>query len=169
MKILSPESHQRKIVRVLGLAQVLNGIGVAGNSLGALVSNQANNIANQFGLPTQFQLNLDNVGAASTTETTTSIYVNSETRLTDKIKLNLNFDNTVSTSTNGGVNFNLEYTPENSLWRMRLFSRNQNSLSSLNNVNISTVSGYTLGSGFIFQMEFDRFKRRKKKKKKRSQ
>ena len=30
MKILSPESHQRKIVRVLGLAQVLNGIGVAG-------------------------------------------------------------------------------------------------------------------------------------------
>ncbi len=144
----------------------INGIGVAGNSLGALVSNQANNIANQFGLPTQFQLNLDNVGAASTTETTTSIYVNSETRLTDKIKLNLNFDNTVSTSSNGGVNFNLEYTPENSLWRMRLFSRNQNSLSSLNNVNISTVSGYTLGSGFIFQMEFDRFKRRKKKRKK---
>ena len=147
----------------------INGIGVAGNSLGALVSNQANNIANQFGLPTQFQLNLDNVGAAGTTETTTSIYVNSETRLTDKIKLNLNFDNTVSTSTNGGVNFNLEYTPENSLWRMRLFSRNQNSLSSLNNVNISTVSGYTLGSGFIFQMEFDRFKRRKKRKKKRTQ
>lgn len=30
MKILSPEAHQRKIVRVLGLAQVLNGIGVAG-------------------------------------------------------------------------------------------------------------------------------------------
>ena len=30
MKILSPESHQRKIVRVLGIAQVLNGIGVAG-------------------------------------------------------------------------------------------------------------------------------------------
>ena len=30
MKHLSPETHQRKIVRVLGLAQVLNGIGVAG-------------------------------------------------------------------------------------------------------------------------------------------
>jgi MFS family permease len=30
MKILSPELHQRKIVRVLGIAQVLNGIGVAG-------------------------------------------------------------------------------------------------------------------------------------------
>jgi len=30
MKSLSPELHQRKIVRVLGLAQVLNGIGVAG-------------------------------------------------------------------------------------------------------------------------------------------
>ena len=30
MKILSPESHQKKIVRVLGIAQVLNGIGVAG-------------------------------------------------------------------------------------------------------------------------------------------
>jgi hypothetical protein len=30
MKSLSPEMHQRKIVRVLGLAQVLNGIGVAG-------------------------------------------------------------------------------------------------------------------------------------------
>jgi hypothetical protein len=30
MKQLSPEAHQRKIVRVLGLAQVLNGIGVAG-------------------------------------------------------------------------------------------------------------------------------------------
>lgn len=30
MKILSPEFHQRKIVRVLGIAQILNGIGVAG-------------------------------------------------------------------------------------------------------------------------------------------
>jgi len=30
MEILSPELHQRKIVRVLGIAQVLNGIGVAG-------------------------------------------------------------------------------------------------------------------------------------------
>jgi MFS family permease len=30
LKILSPESHQKKIVRVLGIAQVLNGIGVAG-------------------------------------------------------------------------------------------------------------------------------------------
>ena len=30
MEILSPESHQKKIVRVLGIAQVLNGIGVAG-------------------------------------------------------------------------------------------------------------------------------------------
>lgn len=30
MDTLSPESHQRKIVRVLGIAQVLNGIGVAG-------------------------------------------------------------------------------------------------------------------------------------------
>ena len=30
MKSLSPETHQRKIVKVLGLAQVLNGIGVAG-------------------------------------------------------------------------------------------------------------------------------------------
>ena len=30
MKILSPELHQRKIVRVLGIAQVLNGVGVAG-------------------------------------------------------------------------------------------------------------------------------------------
>jgi MFS family permease len=30
MKQLSPEAHQRKIVRVLGLAQVLNGVGVAG-------------------------------------------------------------------------------------------------------------------------------------------
>lgn len=30
MKILSPESHQRKIVRTLGLAQILNGVGVAG-------------------------------------------------------------------------------------------------------------------------------------------
>ena len=30
METLSPESHQRKIVRVLGIAQVLNGIGVAG-------------------------------------------------------------------------------------------------------------------------------------------
>ena len=30
MKTLSPEAHQRKIVRVLGAAQVLNGIGVAG-------------------------------------------------------------------------------------------------------------------------------------------
>lgn len=30
MESLSPESHQRKIVRVLGIAQVLNGIGVAG-------------------------------------------------------------------------------------------------------------------------------------------
>ena len=30
MKILYPESHQRKIVRTLGLAQILNGVGVAG-------------------------------------------------------------------------------------------------------------------------------------------
>lgn len=30
MKILSTESHQRKIVRTLGLAQILNGVGVAG-------------------------------------------------------------------------------------------------------------------------------------------
>jgi MFS family permease len=30
LKILSPESHQRKIVRTLGLAQILNGVGVAG-------------------------------------------------------------------------------------------------------------------------------------------
>ena len=30
MDTLSSESHQRKIVRVLGIAQVLNGIGVAG-------------------------------------------------------------------------------------------------------------------------------------------
>lgn len=30
MKILSPELHQRKIVRTLGLAQILNGVGVAG-------------------------------------------------------------------------------------------------------------------------------------------
>jgi MFS family permease len=30
MKTLSPESHQRKIVRTLGLAQILNGVGVAG-------------------------------------------------------------------------------------------------------------------------------------------
>ena len=30
MKILSPEVHQRKIVRTLGLAQILNGVGVAG-------------------------------------------------------------------------------------------------------------------------------------------
>jgi len=30
LKILSTESHQRKIVRTLGLAQILNGVGVAG-------------------------------------------------------------------------------------------------------------------------------------------
>ena len=30
MNTLSPESHQRKIVRTLGLAQILNGVGVAG-------------------------------------------------------------------------------------------------------------------------------------------
>jgi MFS family permease len=30
LKILSPELHQRKIVRTLGLAQILNGVGVAG-------------------------------------------------------------------------------------------------------------------------------------------
>jgi len=30
LKILYPESHQRKIVRTLGLAQILNGVGVAG-------------------------------------------------------------------------------------------------------------------------------------------
>ena len=145
----------------------INGLGVAGNSLGSLASSQINNIASQFGLATEFQVNLDNVGSTSASNsTTTQVYINSETNLTDKVKLDLNYDNTVRAASNGGVNFNLEYTPENSLWKMRIFSRNQNSLSSIDNVNIQNGAGYTLGTGFIFQMDFDSFKLHKKKKKK---
>lgn len=145
------------------VAGSISGLGVAGNSLGALASSQANKIFSQFGLPTQFQLNFDNVGRTYTTATTTQVYINSETRLSDKVKLDVNYDNTVNRASNGGVNFNLEFTPENSKWRMRIFSRNQNQLSSLDNINIQTVSGYTLGAGFIFQTDFNSYRRKRKK------
>ena len=45
MEILSPELHQRKIVRVLGIAQVLNGIGVAGTvAAGSLLVSSITNL-----------------------------------------------------------------------------------------------------------------------------
>ena len=49
MDTLSPESHQRKIVRVLGIAQVLNGIGVAGTvAAGSLLVSSITNDENKF-------------------------------------------------------------------------------------------------------------------------
>ncbi len=146
---------------------VISGSGVAGNSLSVIASSVVNDIFARLGIPTRIQVNIDNVGNA-TGNTATKVFINSEWFLSERIRLDLNYDPTFGVALSNGssatilpLNFNLEYMTRNENWRLKAFSRSNNLLSQGTNIT-QTVSGYTLGVGVIYRREFDTFHPQKK-------
>lgn len=152
-----------------GTATQLNpvsGTGVAGNSLSNIASGVVNDIFARMGLPTRIQVNIDDVRSA--TGSNTKVFVNSEWFLTDRVRLDLNYDPTVGVLVNSvavPINFNLEYMTRNENWRIKAFSRSSNLLlqQSSTTGSATTVSGNTLGIGVIYRREFDTFRRKRNK------
>jgi hypothetical protein len=147
---------------------VISGVNVAGSSLSSLASNVANDIFARLGIPTRIQVNIDDV-RNSAGESNTKLFVASEWYVTDKLKLDLNYDPTVAVLVNNTalpLNFNLEY----SLGRrflIKAFSRSNNLSLIQGQTGTSTntgVSGYTLGTGLLWRYEFETFAPKKKKK-----
>ena len=137
--------------------------GIAGNSISALASSVVNDLFVKYGIPTRIQVNIDDI--RNTTGTTnTQLFVNSEWFLSDRLRLDLNYDPTVAMLVNTvalPLNFNLEYKTKDENWRLKAFSRSNNLI--LNNTTTTNgVSGNTLGAGVLYRREFDTFKREKK-------
>ena len=143
---------------------VVSGAGVAGNSVSNIASNVVNDIFQKYGIKTKIQVNIDDVRRNSGTTSNTQVFVNSEWNLSDRLKLNLNYDPTVAVLVNGAavpLNFNLEYSTRNENWRLKMFSRSNNLLLQQSGSITNGVSGNTLGGGALYRREFETFRRKK--------
>jgi hypothetical protein len=143
---------------------VVSGVGVAGNSVSNIASNVVNDIFQKYGIKTKIQVNIDDVRRSSGTSSNTQVFVNSEWDLSDRLKLNLNYDPTVAVLVNGAavpLNFNLEYSTRNENWRLKMFSRSNNLLLQQSGATTNGVSGNTLGGGALYRREFETFRRKK--------
>lgn len=141
---------------------MISGAGVAGNSVSTIASSVVNDLFAKYGVPTRIQVNIDDVRNASG-NTNTQVFVNSEWFLSDRLRLDLNYDPTVSMLVNNlavPLNFNLEYMTKNEDWKLKAFSRSSNLL--LDQSGSGTigngVSGNTLGAGAIYKREFHTFR-----------
>ena len=137
--------------------------GFAGNSVSTLASSVVNDLFSKYGIPTRIQVNLDDVRSASGSSNT-QVFVNSEWFLSDRLRLDLNYDPTVAVLVNSvavPINFNLEYKTRDENWRLKAFSRSNNLILQNNNTTTTNgVSGNTLGTGILYRREFDTFKRK---------
>lgn len=142
----------------------VSGSGLAGSSLSGVASTVVNDIFSRLGIPTRIQVNIDDVRSA--TGTNTKVFINSEWFLTDRLRLDVNYDPTVAmlvSSVALPLNFNLEYMTRNENWRVKAFSRSNNLLLQQNNSTITNgVSGNTLGTGLIYRREFNTLRPAKK-------
>lgn len=141
---------------------VVSGVGVAGNSVSNIASSVVNDIFQKYGIKTKIQVNIDDVRRNSGTSNT-QVFVNSEWNLSDRLKLNLNYDPTVAVLVNGAavpLNFNLEYSTRNENWRLKMFSRSNNLLLQQSGLITNGVSGNTLGGGALYRREFETFRRK---------
>ena len=142
----------------------VSGSGVAGSSLSGYASTVVNDLFSRLGIPTRIQVNIDDVRSA--TGSNTKVFINSEWFLTDRLRLDVNYDPTVAmlvSSVALPLNFNLEYMTRNENWRVKAFSRSNNLLLQQNNSTITNgVSGNTLGGGLIYRREFNTLRPAKK-------
>ncbi len=142
-------------------ASNFSGAGFAGNSVSTIASSVVNDLFSKYGIPTRIQVNIDDV-RSSTGTSNTNLFVNSEWFLSDRLRLDLNYDPTVAVLVNSmavPINFNLEYKTTDENWRLKAFSRSSNLL--LSNGLTNGVSGNTLGAGMLYRREFETFKRKK--------
>lgn len=145
-------------------ANAVSGSGVAGNSLSSIASGVVNDIFSRAGIPTRIQLNIDDVrsvqGGAET-----KLFINTETFLTERLRLDLNYDPTMAVLINNvavPLNFNLEYMTNNENWRIRAFSRSSNLLLQQSSTSLASgVNGNTLGVGVVWRTEFETFVKHK--------
>lgn len=146
-------------------ANILSGSGVAGNSLSSIASTVVNDLFSKFGIPTRIQVNIDDV--RSSTGTNTKVFISSEWFLTERLRLDVNYDPTVAMVVSNvalPLNFNLEYMTRNENWRIKAFSRSNNLLLQQNASTITNgVSGNTLGGGVVYRREFNSFRPKKAK------
>ena len=141
---------------------VVSGVGVAGNSVSNIASSVVNDIFQKYGIKTKIQVNIDDVRRNSGTSNT-QVFVNSEWNLSDRLKLNLNYDPTVAVLVSSiavPLNFNLEYSTRNENWRLKMFSRSNNLLLQQSGSITNGVSGNTLGGGALYRREFETFRRK---------
>lgn len=145
-------------------AGTFSSAGFAGNSISTLASNVVNDLFGKYGIPTRIQVNIDDV-RNSTGTSNTQLFVNSEWFLSDRLRLDLNYDPTVAVLVNSvavPLNFNLEYKTSDENWRLKAFSRSNNLILEQNTgTTTNGVSGNTLGTGVLYRREFDTFKRKK--------
>ncbi len=140
---------------------VIRGAGVAGNSVSTIASTVMNDIFSKYAIPTRIQMNIDDVQQKNGT-TNPQLFVNSEWELSERLRLDLNYDPTVAMLVNSvsvPLNFNLEYNTRNENWRLKMFSRSSNMLSQANGNNVA--SGNTLGGSAVYRREFETFRRKK--------
>jgi hypothetical protein len=144
-----------------GAANMLSGAGVAGNSVSNIASNVVNDLFSKAGIPTRIQVNYDDVRSASR-GSNGLVFINSEWFLSDRLRLDVNYDPTVSmVGLAMPFNLNLEYMTRNDHWKLKAFSRSSNMLLQQSGTTTNGVSGNTLGTGLVYRREFDSFKRRK--------
>lgn len=146
-------------------ASSFSSAGFAGNSISTLASSVVNDLFSKYGIPTRIQVNIDDVRSAAG-NSNTQLFVNSEWFLSERLRLDLNYDPTVAvlvSSVAVPLNFNLEYKTRDENWRLKAFSRSNNLILQQNNATTTNgVSGNTLGTGVLYRREFDTFKRTKK-------
>jgi hypothetical protein len=140
----------------------ITGSGFAGQSLSVIANNVVNDIFTQLGIPTRIQVNIDDVKDLNG-KANTRVFINSEWFLTERIRLDLNYDPTVAFLVNKQqmpVNFNVEYITSNENWRIKAFSRSSNLLLQINSsTSTQQVSGNTVGIGVVYRREFDTLKK----------
>lgn len=143
---------------------VISGAGVAGNSVSNIASSVVNDLFSKYGIPTRIQVNIDDVRSRAGTASNAQVFVNSEWFLSERLRLDLNYDPTVAMLVNSVAvpfNFNLEYMTRNENWRLKMFSRSNNVLMQQGGTTTNGVSGNTLGGGVVYRREFETFRRKK--------
>jgi hypothetical protein len=148
-------------------ANSFSSAGFAGNSISTLASSVVNDLFSKYGIPTRIQVNIDDVRNING-NSNTQLFVNSEWFLSERLRLDLNYDPTVAVLVNSvalPLNFNLEYKTSDENWRLKAFSRSNNLILQQNNATTTNgVSGNTLGTGILYRREFDTFTKKKKDK-----
>ncbi len=143
---------------------VISGAGVAGNSVSNIASSVMNDLFAKYGIPTRIQVNVADVRSRSGTSSNAQVFVNSEWFLSDRLRLDLNYDPTMAMLVNSVAvpfNFNLEYMTRNENWRLKMFSRSNNVMLQQGSTTTNGVSGNTLGGGVVYRREFETFHRKK--------